>query len=356
MFISKSVLESTYLKNLFSRQERNLVFLISLRQYLESCPTLFNLQEQEKFDKISPAELRKPYIDSFLLKRGIKDENIARYYHSNFRVLDNEEYEKDPYYQLLQNVEIKENNWRIVWKNVEKYQLFIYDDCYMMMEDNRLSLPIGCFKKDYRYPSIELNGNEWMSLNPNEINTNKLIAQMMKGKVLTLGLGLGYFAYLASENPNVKEVHAVEMDKELILMFEKNILPKFPHKEKVHIHKAEAFSFVSNLQDGEYDYIYSDLWHDVSDGLAMYIKLRQAFKSFTKTSRFYWIESTLLTYYRIFLTSYIYNVVNKKEIDATDEVSNNLKNGLEQLKIETIDDFRKLFTNREIGKIIEQIM
>ena len=47
------------------------------------------------------------------------------------------------------------------------------------------------FKSDYIYPSIRLYDTEWMSLNQHEIRTMEVPIQLAKGKVLTLGLGLG---------------------------------------------------------------------------------------------------------------------------------------------------------------------
>ena len=138
-----------------------------------------------------------------------------------------------------------------------------------------------------------------MSLNPYEIRTMEVPLQLVKGKVITLGLGLGYFAYMAHLKEEVKEVHIVEMDLELIKIFNEYLLPLFPYKEKIHIHKADAFYFIKDIKDRDYDFIFSDLWHDVSDGLPMYLKLKSQFKDFTYTHCLYWIEDAILTYLKL---------------------------------------------------------
>ena len=53
------------------------------------------------------------------------------------------------------------------------------------------------------------------------------------GRVLTFGLGLGYFTYHAAENPEVESVTVVDISPDVIALFKEQILPQFPHKEKV---------------------------------------------------------------------------------------------------------------------------
>ena len=71
-----------------------------------------------------------------------------------------------------------------------------------------------------------------MSLHPNEIETILPKAREARGRVLCLGLGMGYYLYHASLNPDVESVTAVERDPEINSWFTRSLLPLFP-KDRV---------------------------------------------------------------------------------------------------------------------------
>ena len=230
----------------------------------------------------------KPYPNEFIKKNMKWDTKLLRV----------EDFQANPYLKKFSSVSFNKNDWSLTNKKLEAYSLFPYEEEYHYASNYLLKMSLGFFDQDYNYPSISLFGNEWMSLNPYEIRTMEAPISCSRGKVLTLGLGLGYFAYMAHLKDDVKEVHIVEMDKGLIEIFNEYLLPLFDHPEKIHIHKADAFSFIKSINDKDFDFIFSDLWHDVSDGLPMYLKLKQKFNTFKYTQCHYWIESALITYLR----------------------------------------------------------
>ena len=116
------------------------------------------------------------------------------------------------------------------------------------------------------------------------------------GNVLTLGLGLGYFAFHASQKETVTSVTVIEREHDVIELFQKLILPQFPHKEKIRIIRADAFDYMqTELPKASYDFIFADLWHDASDGLELYLKLKQMESNAHGTPTDYWIEPSLLS-------------------------------------------------------------
>ncbi len=58
-----------------------------------------------------------------------------------------------------------------------------------------------------------------------------------------------------------------------------------------------CFSFAENeMQKGSYDVVFTDLWHDVGDGLPLYRRMR-SYEDRLPQSRFlYWIEKTMRCY------------------------------------------------------------
>ena len=253
-------------------------------------------------------EKTNPYPNDFVKKNIKWDTKLLRV----------EDFKANPYLKKLDSLSFNEDDWSLKGKKLEAYSLFPYEEEYHYASNYLLKMSLAFFDKDYIYPSISLYNNEWMSLNPYEIRTMETPILLARGRVLTLGLGLGYFAYMAHLKDEVKEVHIVEMDKGLINVFEKYLLPLFEHPEKIHIHKADAFSFIQNLKDKDYDFIFSDLWHDASDGLPMYLKLKQKFSAFKYTQCTYWIESALVTYLRTLFIGVMRDEYYQNECEYSD--------------------------------------
>ena len=174
------------------------------------------------------------------------------------------------------------------------YELFVADD--LRAYPDCAVLPVlGYFAQPFAYPVLTENGREWMTATPNEINTIRPMAEAAHGHVLTLGLGLGYFAFHALLNPRVERVTAVERSADAIRLFRERILPAFPRPERLTILQADAFAAAPALyQSGQYDFVFADLWHDAADGLPMYERLKQM--EVPGPEYRYWIEKTLEFY------------------------------------------------------------
>ena len=174
------------------------------------------------------------------------------------------------------------------------YELFVADD--LRAYPDGAALPVlGYFTRPFAYPVLTENGREWMTATPNEINTIRPMAEAAHGHVLTLGLGLGYFAFHALLNPRVERVTAVERSADAIRLFRERILPAFPRPERLTILQADAFAAAPALyRSGQYDFVFADLWHDAADGLPMYERLKHM--EVPGPEYRYWIEKTLEFY------------------------------------------------------------
>ena len=174
------------------------------------------------------------------------------------------------------------------------YELFVADDL-RAYPDGAVLPVLGYFTRPFAYPVLTENGHEWMTATPNEINTIRPMAEAAHGHVLTLGLGLGYFAFHALLNPRVERVTAVEHSADAIRLFRERILPAFPRPERLTILQADAFAAAPALyQSGQYDFVFADLWHDAADGLPMYERLKHM--EVPGPEYRYWIEKTLEFY------------------------------------------------------------
>jgi len=318
--------ENKKLLALFEQHEKNIDYLIYLRDLIWQEPQI----DSGLFAKKNSFEVRMEYIRQVLENHKTDSSFISKNLPWDSQELMLDTFTNNPYYQALKNVSFEEDGWKLETKKMKAFTLFPYDEQYHYGANSILKMSLGYFTKDYDYPTISLYDQEWMSLNPHEIRTMEMPIQVAKGKVLTLGLGLGYFAYMAHLKEVVKEVYIVEMDLELIKLFQKHLLPLFPHKEKIHIIKADALVYINQINDIDYDFIFADLWHDVSDGLPIYIKLQERFSKFTYTKRHYWIENSLITYLRLLLIGVIKDEYYKNE-NEYDEIQTTIKNNLENV-------------------------
>lgn len=213
-----------------------------------------------------------------------------------FKKLDAKPYFDDPYYKNIVFPKGNIGNWSFETRICKPYEAFVYDDP-KIYPDGKILPCIGFFDVEYPFPAVLENGREWMTLMPNETNTTKPALDTADGKVLTFGLGLGYFTYMAAIKPSVESVTVVERSRDVIELFEKFILPQFPDPQKVIIVESDAFDFAENqMKDGAYDSVFVDIWHDPSDGCELYLKMKEYEYLLPHAKFTYWVEETLKLY------------------------------------------------------------
>ena len=333
--------------SLFDQHEKNIGYLHTLSSIVwqNNGFDLAIFQDKNTFEK------RTIFADNLINKYQIQDGFANKSIRWDTNLIDIREYLVNPYIEALKNVSFDEADWKLSHIVMNAYTLFPYEEEYHFGGDAIIKMNLGFFDQDYSYPTISLCDNEWMSLNPFEIRTMQIPVQLAKGKVLTLGLGLGYFAYMAHLKEEVKEVHIVEMDIDLIKNFNKYLLPLFPHPEKIHIHKADAFFFNETIKDKYYDFIFSDLWHDVSDGLSMYLKLQKHFDGFKSTKCTYWIEGSIVTYLRTLVIGVLKDEFYHQDGDYS-ELQLFIKNKLENKSVSNTYDLDELLSIKGLKELM----
>lgn len=212
-----------------------------------------------------------------------------------FHKLDTTEFTENPYYRNIHLPEKKSGDIEYGTQAYKPFEGFVCDDI-IEMPDGRLLPQIGFFTREFRYPAILEKGIEWMTVTPNEIRTLCEPAEQAHGRVLTYGLGLGYYPYIISEKKEVESVDIIERNETIIKMFRRYILPQFPHRSKIHIISGDALEYMQTICDGQYDFVFADLWHDAGDGKPLYLKIKEFEKKYPRTEFAYWIEKTIKCY------------------------------------------------------------
>ena len=97
---------------------------------------------------------------------------------------------------------------------------------------------------------------------------------------------------MVSEKPDVEHVTIIESSQEIIDIFTQSILPQFPHKEKISIIKADAFNYMSELNDGIFNYCFADIFSNGSD-FEPYMKLKKICHKFKAMKMSFWAEEEI---------------------------------------------------------------
>lgn len=343
------------LEQLFSTQEDNLDLVDIFRFYLSedqaSLPSSI-LRET------NPRLLLNEYA-GFLLETYLptaSDEFLRHVLLPNISLVSLEEYTQNPYLLLLKDKTISFKSWALKQDKIDPLNGFIFGDNTAKEPYFSQNPHFGISQIAYSYPAIYQNGREWMSLKPNEIETMKAPLENAHGRVLIYGLGLGYFAFMASNKMEVSAIDIVEIDQDVIDLFTQEILPLFPHKEKIHLIHDDAVLFSSSLIDGVYDYTFIDLWHDVSDGLLPFISFRQEFVSFHKTQIDYWIMESMVTYFRMLVIGLIRDEYQEYYLeDDYTSLQKAIKRSLANLSLYSYSDILFLLSRENILSLITSL-
>lgn len=221
-----------------------------------------------------------------------------QYFRPSLARLSPQEYQQNPYMRLIRFPRAKSGRWEMTRLAYAPYEIFVRDEL-LRLPDGREIPRLGYFEEEFAYPAVLENGREWMTVTPNEIATMEGAIEQARGDVVAMGLGLGYFALMASEKEDVRTVTIIERDRDVIALVRRQILPQFPQRKKVKILCADAFEFAQRtLPDMAADFVFVDLWHDVSDGAAMYLRMKRLEARCPGKEFVYWIEPSMLAFLR----------------------------------------------------------
>ena len=219
---------------------------------------------------------------------------IMNYLTPSVRLLDPQKYYNNPYYKSIKIPDTRDGAWEFKNEVYPAFRGMIAAD--LLLSDLTEIPPLGFFTEPFRFPAVLENGNEWMTLTPVDIDTCDEAIEQAHGRVVTFGLGLGYYAYMVSEKPEVESITVVERSPSVIALFKKHILPQFPHKEKVRILEYDAFDYLEKEMPAEhYDYAFIDIWRDASDGGPVYERMKPMEALCPGTQFSYWIENFLIS-------------------------------------------------------------
>ena len=213
---------------------------------------------------------------------------------SGFRALRADDFEADPYLRAVRPETARRGRFTLTTATYARGELLQYA---MPELDRPVPLPkIGYFDREGRFPAIYEDEMPWMSVCPSEISSMRAPVAEARGRVLTLGLGLGYYPFMVSAKEEVERVTVVERQSEVIDLFCEQLLPHFPNADKIEIVQADAYDYVEKLHSGEYDMCFADIYEGAGDGAEAYARLRELSRNVRGTQFSYWIEKEIRWY------------------------------------------------------------
>ena len=260
--------------------------------------------------------------------RGGDDRRLIReYIRPSVRELDARKYYENKYYKNIKIENVTDGEWELRQESYEPYRSVICGDMVINGDFSEYP-PLGFFAERFYFPAVLENGNEWMTLTPVDLDTCDEAIDAAHGRVVTFGLGLGYYAYMVSEKENVEKITVIEKSENVIRLFKKYILPQFSHPEKVEIICADAFEYAEyEMPKRAFDYAFVDTWRDASDGAPMYEKMKRLEPLNPNTAFSYWIENFLISRLRAYRFEDLYN----KTINGAPDAPKNYKEFTEML-------------------------
>lgn len=233
------------------------------------------------------------FLDDSAILDDADDEYIAEIFR-NARKFDVGEFYGDEYIKNVSFDEVKKGDFLLTNATYERGELFLYDA--PDFSKNIIVPKIGFFTGKVTFPTIYEGSMPWMSVCPSEINSMRTQMEKAHGKVLVLGCGLGYYQFVVSNKADVESVTIVEISDTVAQIFRENILPHFPNKDKVEIVVADAIKFMDTVKDGDYDFVFADIWEGIVDGAPLYEKIKPHEARLAGIEFTYWIEDQIRYY------------------------------------------------------------
>lgn len=273
--------------------EMNLRVLQIMSMALSGWARLIDAADVRTLVRDCGVEEKEAVMQLFAAQCGVEDrEKIERYFRPSIEKVDADAFGRNSYLQTVRFPKKTRGRWRLETLSYQPYELFVRDEL-LILPDGREIPRLGYFDRAVSYPAVLEDGREWMTVTPNEIATMEEAVRCARGHVVAMGLGLGYFAFCASEKPDVTRVTVVERDPDVIALFREEILPQFPNRAKIVIEQDDAFAFAEERLPGmDADFVFVDLWHDTADGAELYLRMKKL-ERLTGAPFAYWVEPSI---------------------------------------------------------------
>lgn len=270
-----------------------------------------------------------------------------------------EDFMENSYYKNIDLSNIKYNEFSLEELVVVKDEIFNYD---VVQDDPNRELndylKLRALKNDLKIQALYQKEKLWMLNVPSESITIDPYAKKANGKVVTFGLGIGYFVYQALENPLVEEITVVEKSLEIVELFKKYILSQFSSNKKIDIIVGDAFDYFNPKFLCNYDYCFVDIWQSSDDGLKIITQLLEIYNP-KKEKVDFWIEKSSMEsvtglIYLYLKTKYFEKEINTNLNEFERKIFAKINEYFEQnlLEINKVEQLKSILYDQELKRKI----
>ncbi len=114
-------------------------------------------------------------------------------------------------------------------------------------------------------PYLSVNGVTWMSITPMEVQSMALAIHRAKGHVVTLGLGLGYYALKVAAKTSVTKVTVFESKPGIITWFKKAYKGR-PELAKIEVVEGDARELFVGFKC---DFCFADIYESMLESVTL---------------------------------------------------------------------------------------
>ena len=238
--------------------------------------------------------------------------------------LSTQAYIKNPYTTNIRFDDLSQTAFKYTQETIEAHTLFsvssIIDDENRELNDWMM---LRAMDEPYQATFLWQDDEVWMLDAPSEMNTIEPYARKAKGKVLTFGLGIGFYVYMALLNEDVESVTIVEHSQEVIHLFNTVLRLQFPSNKEITIIQGDAFDYFNEQTLNQYDSVFVDIWQSNDDGLILIEKLlEQYLPPYEKVD--FWIESSCMEIMHALVFMVLKGILENKAYKNKDPMLNRI--------------------------------
>lgn len=284
---------------------------LEIEQFFQRCLNNLKKEDKNRFLGMRVTKKNEHYIQKQMSKSGFQEFlGTSKQWPSLF--IRSQDVINSPYNTAIKLNMIKNEEFRFSSERLPANQLFnvsgiIYD------QNRELNdwMQLRALDEPYLANVLWQGNDVWMLDAPSESNTIDPIAGKAHGNVLTFGLGIGYFAFMALLNPNVTSVTIIEKSSSVIAMFKQYLLPQFAARDRLKIIEGDAFDYFNETFIQTFDYVFVDIWKSGDDGFLIIEKLlKQYLPPHNKVD--FWIESSCFEFIPALIMLYFRSIANHK--------------------------------------------
>ena len=287
-------------------------------QFFNRC--LYNIQNESKnnfLGRIVSKETEKE-IQKQMKKAGFFEyQKPVEQWPSLF--ISSNDYINRPYHKSIKLNKINSEEFTYQTQMVNANELFSLSS--IQFDPNRElndSMRLVALDEPMEVTILYQHNEVWMLDVPSEAETIDPIAKKAHGNVLTFGLGIGYFPFMAMLNSNVKSITVIEKSKSVIELFNQSLKPQFPNNVPLTIIEGDAFDYWNEDVLNQYDSVFVDIWKSNDDGLALIEKLLESYlPDYDKVD--FWIETSCLEIIPTLILLYFESISRNKHAKTYDK-------------------------------------